>query len=74
MRRRLGGLRGVAVLAALSAAVVVAFASSASAGGTSTYLVLYKGSSVPANAAQTIQQAGGTLSYSYDAIGVAIAS
>jgi subtilisin family serine protease len=62
------------VLAALSAAVVVAFASSASAGGTSTYLVLYKGSSVPANAAQTIQQAGGTLSYSYDAIGVAIAS
>ena len=38
-----------------------------------TYLVLYKGQAVPAGAATTITNAGGTLVYSYDAIGVAIA-
>ncbi len=44
-----------------------------SANAGSTYLVLYKGASVPADAAATITGAGGTLVYSYDAIGVAIA-
>ena len=39
----------------------------------STYLVLYKGASVPADAAAVIAGAGGTLVYRYDAIGVAIA-
>ena len=38
-----------------------------------SYIVLYKSQSVPADAAKTIQQAGGTLVYSYDQIGVAIA-
>src|SRR6266446_5940307 len=39
-----------------------------------SYVVLYKSQSVPANAASTIQQAGGTLVYGYDQIGVAIAT
>jgi subtilisin family serine protease len=38
------------------------------------YIVLWKANNVPANAATTIQQAGGTLVHSYDQIGVAIAS
>jgi subtilisin family serine protease len=64
----------VAVLAVVVTAVTVAVASSgASAGATSTYLVLYKGSAVPADAGKTIQDAGGTLVYSYGEIGVAIA-
>lgn len=43
------------------------------AGSKQTYIVLYRGSSVPASARANIAQAGGTLVYSYDAIGVAIA-
>ena len=39
----------------------------------SKYIVLYKGSSVPKDASATISAAGGTLVYSYDQIGVAIA-
>jgi lantibiotic leader peptide-processing serine protease len=62
-------LRCKALLAALAGAL--AFAGSA---GASNYIVLYKGSSVPSNAAATIAKAGGTLVYSYDQIGVAIAS
>jgi subtilisin family serine protease len=38
------------------------------------YVVLYKSQAVPADAAQTIAKAGGTLVYSYGQIGVAIAS
>ena len=38
-----------------------------------TYLVLFKQQSVPANAAALITSSGGTLVYSYDKIGVAIA-
>ena len=37
------------------------------------YLVLYRGSSTPPNAADVISRAGGTLVYSYDQIGVALA-
>lgn len=37
------------------------------------YIVLYKQQAVPANAADVIAAAGGTLVYSYDQIGVAIA-
>jgi lantibiotic leader peptide-processing serine protease len=43
------------------------------AGTMQTYLVLYKGTAVPAGAAGTISKAGGTLVYSYSQIGVAIA-
>ncbi len=42
-------------------------------GSSSTFLVLYKGAAVPADASATIANAGGTLVYGYDAIGVAIA-
>ena len=45
----------------------------AHAGTSQTYIVLYRGSSVPASAGQKIAVAGGTLVQSYDAIGVAIA-
>lgn len=38
-----------------------------------TYVVLYNANSVPADAATSIAQVGGTLVYSYDVIGVAIA-
>jgi lantibiotic leader peptide-processing serine protease len=40
---------------------------------TKTYVVLYRGMGVPADAARIISQAGGKLVYRYDAIGVAIA-
>ena len=43
------------------------------AGTAQTYLVLYNAQAVPADAATIITNAGGTLVYSYDAIGVAIA-
>jgi subtilisin family serine protease len=39
-----------------------------------TYLIVYSGAAVPADAATSMATAGGTLVYSYDAIGVAIAS
>jgi lantibiotic leader peptide-processing serine protease len=48
-------------------------ASRASAGAARTYVILYRGSAVPADAAETIAGAGGTLVARYDAIGVAIA-
>jgi len=66
------------VVAACSVLVLASVGSNArvAAGAASadSYIVLYKSQSVPANAATTIQQAGGTLVYSYDQIGVAIAT
>src|SRR5258705_8649643 len=65
------------MLAAAVAGVlaVVPFATSASAQTTASaaknYLVLYKGTKSPANAAATIASAGGTLIYDYSDIGVA---
>ncbi len=53
------------------AAAALAFAGTASA---ENYIVLYKQQAVSPNAAKTIQQAGGMLVYSYEQIGVAIAS
>jgi lantibiotic leader peptide-processing serine protease len=70
-RKRLGlgaALAGMAVVGVLATASSVASADAAS-----TYVVLYKGTSVPADAAKTIQSAGGALTYSYGQIGVAIA-
>jgi len=43
------------------------------AGTAQTYIVLYKGQAVPTDAASVFAAAGGTLVYSYDQIGVAIA-
>lgn len=56
----------------LSAAVSPAVVAQASTAG-QNYIVLYRGESVPSNAASVIAAAGGTLVQSYDAIGVAIA-
>jgi lantibiotic leader peptide-processing serine protease len=58
------------LLAAAAAVVSLAFASTASA---DSFIVLYKGNAVPASAAADAQQAGGTLVYGYDQIGVAVA-
>ena len=46
---------------------------SASATGLQTYIVLYKAQAIPADAAQSIAKSEGTLVYSYNQIGVAIA-
>jgi subtilisin family serine protease len=66
------------LLLALFAAAVVVTAGTAStssgAGAAENYIVLFKGQSVPKDAATTISSAGGTLVYSYSQIGVAIAS
>jgi subtilisin family serine protease len=51
----------------------VVASSRVSAGAASTYVILYNGTAVPADAAKTIAGAGGTLVSRYDAIGVAIA-
>ncbi len=61
---------------AVAAAVVLAGAGAKAtygAGGGANYIVLYKDQAVPQDAAATIASAGGTLVYSYDQIGVAIA-
>jgi subtilisin family serine protease len=63
-----GGLRGL--LAVAAGVLSLAFASTASA---DSFIVLYKGNSVPASAKADVQKAGGTFVYGYDAIGVAIA-
>ncbi len=66
----------VLLLALIAAAAFVAGATastSSSAGAAANYIVLYKGQAVPKDAASTISKAGGSLVYSYDQIGVAIA-
>ena len=63
-----------AALVVTCAAVAAVLSSGARAGATSTYLVVYKGSQVPADAAASIQSAGGSLVYSYGQIGVAVAT
>ena len=66
------------VLACLTASAaliggMIGGVSAAAAGETQTYLVLYKGLSVPADAASRVSAAGGTLVAAYHAIGVAVA-
>jgi subtilisin family serine protease len=67
MRRLM--LRACVFVAAASAAAIVTSSALAQ-----NYIVLYKSQSVPANAAQTISAAGGTLVHSYGQIGVAVAN
>ena len=43
------------------------------AGTAQTYLIVYKQQAVPADAAASIQKAGGALVYAYSQIGVAVA-
>jgi subtilisin family serine protease len=71
-------VRSVRVAAVLTAAAGVLLlltgrAQPARAGTMQTYLVLFQQSAVPSDAARMIGGAGGSLVYSYDAIGVAIA-
>jgi lantibiotic leader peptide-processing serine protease len=68
MRRRTGALRGL--VAGAVALLSLAFASTASA---DSFIVLYKGSAVPASAKTDVQKAGGTFVHGYNQIGVAIA-
>src|SRR5262245_29508652 len=70
VRRRIVVLGTVAVMCAVAVAAVSGLARGSDA---TTYLVVYKGTAVPANAASSIQQAGGSLAYSYGQIGVAVA-
>jgi subtilisin family serine protease len=66
----------VLLFALVTAAVFVAVgtaATSSNAGAAGNYIVLYRSLAVPNDAAATIAGAGGTLVYSYDQIGVAIA-
>ncbi len=64
----------IVIFTLLFTAVFVSFVAPAShADTTQTYIVLYKNNAVPADAAKAITDAGGTLVYSYDEIGVAIA-
>ena len=61
------------LLAVVALAFVALQAAPAQAGTTQTYIVLYKAQAVPADAATAITNAGGTLVYRYNEIGVAIA-
>jgi lantibiotic leader peptide-processing serine protease len=66
----------VLLLALMTAAVFVAVGTAATSGGAGAaenYIVLYKSQAVPKDAAATISSAGGTLVYSYNQIGVALA-
>jgi len=69
--------KGMGIIMALVIAVTVLATAplvpTTRAATTQTYIVLYKGLAVPADAARTIAEAGGALVYRYDAIGVAIA-
>lgn len=74
MRKRSSALAtGLVLAAGLCAAVAAAFSTGARAGNASTYLVVYKGTTVPANAAASIQAAGGAVVYAYQQIGVVVA-
>ena len=67
-------LRVIAALAALTIASLLAVPSEVHAGTAQTYVVLYKGTSVPADAANVVAQAGGSMVIAYTQIGVAIAT
>ena len=61
-----------AVLAGVSLSPTAGYAAY-QAGQMQTYVVLYQQQAVPSSAAQTVQQAGGSLVYAYGQIGVVIA-
>ncbi len=65
----------MAFVMSLSATSAIAVSAAPAQDGTAqNYLVVYSALSVPNNAAATISQAGGTLLYSYNSIGVVLAS
>ena len=62
------------VLIVLVGAGLLASARQSEAGSGQTFLVVYKASSVPADAPSTISRAGGAVVYTYPQIGVAVAA
>jgi subtilisin family serine protease len=64
----------LALVAAAAFATGATASTSSSAGAAANYIVLYKSQAVPKDAASTIAAAGGSLVYTYDQIGVAIAT
>ena len=66
-------LRLVAIVAALAAATILAVPGPVHATTTKTYVVLYRGTSVPSDSANVVAAAGGSLTIAYNQIGVAIA-
>jgi subtilisin family serine protease len=71
--RKALGLVVLVVLLLTTVLVSSVGAAPSQAGLGETYVVLYRGNSVPADAAGAIAKAGGELVYSYDQIGVVIA-
>jgi len=67
-------LRLVAIVAALAAATILAVPGPVHATTTKTYVVLYRGTSVPSDSANVVAAAGGSLTIAYNQIGVAIAT
>jgi len=67
-------LRLVAIVAVLAAATILAVPGPVHATTTKTYVVLYRGTSVPSDAANVVAAAGGSLTIAYNQIGVAIAT
>ena len=63
----------LALGAATAFVAVSTAATSSSTDAAANYLVVYKGQSVPKDAAGTIATAGGSLVHAYDQIGVAVA-
>lgn len=61
-------------LIATTLLLAMAFVAPAAAGTSQTYVVLYKATAVPTNAATKVEQAGGTVIATYGAIGVVIAT
>ncbi len=72
MRLRYRLPRFGAIVVLLSSMAIAPLGASASA--SQNYLVLYKQAALPADVSSAIASAGGSLVYSYDAIGVAVAS
>ena len=72
MKRRWSLRAAVALTAGVTTILAVA-STGAYGSATQNYLVVYKQAAVPADAASTIQKAGGSLVYSYGQIGVAVA-
>src|SRR5688572_5635316 len=65
--------KGLLRRAVVFMAVVATAASAAGAASAATYVVMYKGTSVPAGAEAKIQKSGGRVVVAYDAIGVVVA-
>jgi subtilisin family serine protease len=67
------GLMVMTIIGAAPSGAVLASDSSAGIVGAQTYIILYRQLGVPSRTANAVQEAGGVLVNSYDAIGVAIA-